>query len=60
MNIDRAKQYIKDTVSSKGIIYGECWYNVTITYPFKYYEEKETGNSKNVIVIKLFNKVYHT
>lgn len=47
---------IKDTVSSKGTIYGECWYNVTITYPFKYYEEKETGNSKNVIVIKLFTK----
>ena len=32
---------IKDTVSSKGTIYGECWYNVTVTYPFKYYEEKE-------------------
>jgi len=47
---------IKDTVSSKGTIYGECWYNVTITYPFKYYEEKETGNSKKVIVIKLLNK----
>jgi len=47
---------IKDTVSSKGVIYGECWYNVTITYPFKYYEEKETGKSKNIIVIKLLNK----
>lgn len=47
---------IKDTVSSSGTIYGECWYNVTITYPFKYYEEKETGKSNNVIVIKLFNK----
>lgn len=47
---------VKDTVSSSGTIYGECWYNVTVTYPFKYYEEKETGNSKNVIVVKLFNK----
>ena len=47
---------IKDTVSSSGTIYGECWYNVTITYPFKYYEERDTGNSKNVIVIKLLNK----
>lgn len=47
---------IKDTVSSKGTIYGECWYNVTVTYPFKYYEEKMTGNNKTVIVIKLFNK----
>lgn len=47
---------IKDTVSSNGTVYGECWYNATITYPFKYYEEKETGNSKDVIVIKLLNK----
>ena len=47
---------IKDTVSASGTIYGECWYNVTVTYPFKYHEEKETGNSKNVIVIKLLNK----
>lgn len=47
---------IKDTVSSNGKVYGECWYNITITYPFKYYEEKETGKSKSVIVIKLFNR----
>jgi len=47
---------VKDTVSSKGTIYGECWYNVTVIYPFKYYEEKETGNSNNVIIIKLLNK----
>lgn len=47
---------IKDTVRADGAIYGECWYNVTITYPYKYYEEKETGNSKSVIVIKLFDK----
>ena len=47
---------IKDTVSANGTIYGERWYNVTVTYPFKYYEEKETGNSKNVIVVKIFNK----
>ena len=47
---------VKDTVRSNGTIYGECWYNVTVTYPFKYYEEKETGNSKNVIVIKFLNK----
>lgn len=47
---------IKDTVRSEGTVYGECWYNATITYPYKYYEEKETGNRKNVLVIKLFNK----
>lgn len=47
---------VKDTVRSEGTIYGECWYNVVITYPFKYYEEKETGNKNNVIVIKFLNK----
>lgn len=47
---------IKDTVRSNGKVYGECWYNVTINYPFKYYEEKETGNKKNVIVVKILNK----
>lgn len=47
---------IKDTVSSKGSVYAENWYKVTITYPYKYKEIKETGNSKNVFVIKLLNK----
>ena len=47
---------IKDTVKSEGIVYGECWYEITITYPFKYYEEKETGSNKNVFVIKFLNK----
>ena len=47
---------IKDIVSATGKIYGECWYNITITYPFKYYEEKETGKYKKIFVIKLFDK----
>lgn len=47
---------IKDTVSSKGIVYGETWYKVTITYPYIYKEIKETGNSKNILVIKFLNK----
>lgn len=47
---------IKDTVSSNGSVYGEVWYNVSITYPYKYYEEYETGKSKNVLVIKFLNK----
>lgn len=47
---------VKDTVSSNGTVYGETWYKVTVTYPYKYYEETITGNKKNVIVIKLLNK----
>lgn len=47
---------VKDTVSSKGNVYAETWYKVTITYPYKYKEIKETGNNKEVFVIKLLNK----
>ena len=47
---------VKDTVSSNGNVYAETWYKVTITYPYKYKEIKETGNSKEVFVIKLLNK----
>lgn len=46
---------IKDTVSCAGTVYGEVWYEVTVTYPFKYKEEFLTGNKKNVYVIKLLN-----
>ena len=47
---------IKNSISSKGKVYGEVWYEVTVTYPFKYHEEKLTGKSKNVYVINLLNK----
>lgn len=47
---------VKDTVSSIGTIYGDTWYNVEITYPYKYYENYETGKSKNVLVIKFLSK----
>lgn len=47
---------IKDTISSSGTVYGETWYKVTITYPYKYKEVNETGNSKQVFTIKFLNK----
>lgn len=47
---------IKDTVSAKGNVFGEVWYEVTVTYPLKYKEEKSTGRSKNVYVLKILNK----
>ena len=47
---------VKDTVSSSGTVYGETWYKVTINYPYIYKEEYETGNSKEVLVIKFFGK----
>ena len=51
---------IKDTISSEGKVYGECWYNVTVTYPYRYYEEIVTGNSKKIFVIKFLNKEIYT
>ena len=47
---------IKDTISSKGQVLGEVWYEVQITYPLKYYEERKTGKNKNVYIVRLLNK----
>ena len=47
---------VKDTVGSNGTVYGETWYNVSVTYPYSYYEKYETGKSKNVFVIKFLSK----
>ena len=45
-----------DTVSSSGTVFGEVWYNVCIDYPYKYYEEKETGNKNKILVVKFLDK----
>lgn len=54
----RLNDSIKDVVAAKGIVLGETWYKVNITYPLTYYENYETGNSKNVFVIKFLNNEY--
>lgn len=46
---------IKDTVVASGKVYGEVWYNVTVTYPLVYKETKLTGNHKKVYVLKFFS-----
>ena len=43
-------------VKAKGKAYGEVWYVLKTEYPFAYYEEKETGNKKDVYAIKFLNK----
>ena len=50
-----ANEKIKKTVSSSGKVYGEVWYTTKVTYPFNYYEQKKTGNIKNVYSIKFIN-----
>lgn len=37
-------------------VYGEVWYKINIEYPYVYKEEKLTGKSKKVFVIKFLNK----
>lgn len=49
-------EVIKNTVPAEGVVYGEVWYEINITYPFVYQETKELGNTKEVYVIKFLNK----
>lgn len=51
-----ANEKIQETVRANGNVYGEVWYVTRVTYPFNYYEERKTGNSKYVYSVKLFNK----
>lgn len=51
-----ANEKIQETVRADGNVYGEVWYVTKVTYPFNYYEERKTGNSKYVYSVKLFNK----
>ena len=47
---------VKNTVPAEGIVYGETWYEINVTYPFVYQETKELNNKKNIYVIKFLNK----
>ena len=42
-------------VKAKGKVYGEVWYVVKTSYPFVYYEEKETGKKQDIYKIKFIN-----
>ena len=47
---------VKDTVSAKGTVLGEVWYEVDVFYPFAYYEQSKTGKEKDVYVINFLNR----
>lgn len=47
---------IKQNIKAEGNVYGEVWYKALVEYPTQYYEEKETGNNKNILTISFFNK----
>lgn len=46
---------IKGYTVADGEIFGEVWYNITVEYPFTYYEEKYTGKKKNSISLQFLN-----
>lgn len=52
--------YLNDEIKSKGValgkVYGEVWYITKVKYPFNYYKKYKTGNKKEYISIKIFNK----
>ena len=52
----KLNEELKEVIGAKGNVYGEVWYNVKIKYPYKYYEEKETGRKSNVFVVNFLNK----
>lgn len=47
---------VKKIVAATGTVYGEVWYKQTIEYPYKYYEEKQTGRRKKVLSLHLSKK----
>ena len=47
---------IKNTVPAEGIVFGEVWYEIEVTYPLIYKEEKELNNKKEVYTLKILNK----
>lgn len=40
----------------EGTIYGEVWYNITVRYPYNYFNFIETKNTNKVLSFKLINK----
>lgn len=49
---------IVDKVKADGVIYGETWYNVHVSYPFAYYEKIYTNNKVKRINFNFFNKKF--
>ena len=52
----KLNEELKEKIGAKGNVYGEVWYNVKVTYPYKYYRSIKTENKKNIFAIKFLNK----
>lgn len=55
--------YNKEDIVAKrcamGKVFGEVWYQVNLSLPKYYYEEKVTGNKKSQLEIEFLNSTYH-
>ncbi|MBR2712428.1 MAG: sporulation protein YqfD [Bacilli bacterium] len=47
---------VKNRVTAKGKIYGECWYKVRVEYPLDYTEKKYTNKKRIVPFIRIGSK----
>ena len=47
---------VKSIVSAKGKVYGEVWYTVNVTVPFKHVHYEKTGDVINHIYMDIFGK----
>lgn len=47
---------VKGTTRADGVVYGEVWYKVEVTYPLVYRETHPTGKEKKTLVFKFLNK----
>ncbi|MDD4282612.1 MAG: sporulation protein YqfD [Bacilli bacterium] len=47
---------VKDIISAKGKVYGEVWYQTTVTYPLTRRTEELLSNRKKILVIQILNK----
>jgi len=49
------KDKVKDYVSAKGIVFAEVWYHAQVEVPYLYKEITTTGNTKNILSLKIMN-----
>lgn len=51
----KLNEEIKKQVAAEGIIYGEVWYKVTVSYPFAYQEVVQTGKKQIAYTFHFLN-----
>lgn len=52
----KLNEQVMNTTGAIGKVYGEVWYETSVSYPLTYNEEKETGKQQDKLVLKILNK----